>query len=59
MKPIKASKKLPKQTLPIWKLKYRFVDSLYGVSLLKYQLVTVPATIKSPVYTKNTIPQNK
>jgi hypothetical protein len=49
IKPINAKKKLPSATLPIWKLLYLLVESAYGVSLWKYQLVAVPAMMKSPV----------
>ncbi len=59
MNPNKAIKKLPTHTLPKWKLKYRLIDYLYGFYLKKYQLVTVPATKKSPDWAKNTITQKR
>ena len=57
--PNKAIKKLLMQTDPEWNVEYLLMEDVHGLAVSKYQLVTVPATIKVPDYVMKKNPHRK
>lgn len=47
------------QTDPEWNVEYLLMEDVHGLAVSKYQLVTVPATIKVPDYVMKKNPHRK